>query len=407
MKDPVLNPAPRYFNASDHPVLQDPAVKAILTQPYGRFSDAEYARRRKALTEVAARNECDAIVLCGEQRVGTPVVWLTGWKVTTEAMVVFSPNARDAMFVEHYNHVPNARIIACEADVAWAQRKGAETAIEELKRRGAKRVGIMGLLSWGKQRQLAAAFDLVDLNRDYSRLRMHKSDEEILWMRIGAAFSDLGITALAEGARIGMTERELGSMVEREYHALGGATGIHFIGVTSMAAPDCCVPRQYHSSRRIAPGDMLFVEFTATFWDWSGQVLRTFTVDAEPTPLFRELHDVAQATFDAVSGLLRHGVTARELLEAASVIEAAGFTANDDIMHGTGGGYLAPVLGARSRPAGPVPDMILEKNMTVVLQPNVITRDEKAGVQLGEMLRITETGFERMHNVPEGLVRIG
>jgi len=45
--------------------------------------------------------------------------------------------------------------------------------------------------------------------------------------------------------------------------------------------------------------------------------------------------------------------------------------------------------------------------MTIVVQPNVITPDHKAGVQLGEMVRITETGFERMHHVPEGLVRIG
>jgi hypothetical protein len=49
----------------------------------------------------------------------------------------------------------------------------------------------------------------------------------------------------------------------------------------------------------------------------------------------------------------------------------------------------------------------LEENMTVVVQPNVITRDEKAGVQLGEMVRITANGFERMHNAPWGFLRVG
>jgi Xaa-Pro aminopeptidase len=39
--------------------------------------------------------------------------------------------------------------------------------------------------------------------------------------------------------------------------------------------------------------------------------------------------------------------------------------------------------------------------------PNVVTRDGKAGVQTGEMVRITETGFERMHAAPPGLLRIG
>jgi Xaa-Pro aminopeptidase len=65
------------------------------------------------------------------------------------------------------------------------------------------------------------------------------------------------------------------------------------------------------------------------------------------------------------------------------------------------------VLGTTSRPAGPIPDLKLEANMTIVVQPNVITRDEKAGVQVGEMVRITPTGCERMHEAPWGLLRIG
>ncbi len=46
-------------------------------------------------------------------------------------------------------------------------------------------------------------------------------------------------------------------------------------------------------------------------------------------------------------------------------------------------------------------------NMTIVVQPNVITRDEQAVVQTGEMVRISETGFERMHATRQGLLRIG
>ena len=45
--------------------------------------------------------------------------------------------------------------------------------------------------------------------------------------------------------------------------------------------------------------------------------------------------------------------------------------------------------------------------MVIVVQPNVISRDKKAGVQLGEMLRITEVGFERFHSAPWGFLRLG
>ena len=45
--------------------------------------------------------------------------------------------------------------------------------------------------------------------------------------------------------------------------------------------------------------------------------------------------------------------------------------------------------------------------MTVVLQPNVITRDERAGVQTGELVLVTESGWESLHRYPRGLARIG
>jgi len=31
------------------------------------------------------------------------------------------------------------------------------------------------------------------------------------------------------------------------------------------------------------------------------------------------------------------------------------------------------------------------------VQPNVVTRDERAGVQVGELLLVTDDGFERLH----------
>ncbi|HZQ15045.1 MAG TPA: M24 family metallopeptidase [Pseudolabrys sp.] len=389
----------------DHPTLQDPKIKAILEQPYGRFSDQEFARRRRALADAAAKHDCDAVLLCGEERTGTGVGWLTGWPTSARAFVVFKPGERDVLFVEHVNHVPNARQIARDADVRWAERRGAMAVAEELTRRGIKRVGVIGVLTWLHSRQLET-FDLIDLSDDYRWLRMRKSDEEIDWMRIGAAFSDLGLASLLRDGRPGMTERELGALVEHGYHALGGSTVIHFIGRNDMANPTCCVPPQHHSTARLKIGDMMFVEFSGTFWDYPGQVLRTITVGAEPTPLFQKLYDTAEAAFHAITGVLKAGVSAQQIFDATALIEDAGLSIYDDIVHGFGGGYWPPVLGTKSRPAGPVPDMRLERNMTIVVQPNVITTDQKAGVQLGEMLRITETGFERLHATPWGFLRM-
>jgi Xaa-Pro aminopeptidase len=384
----------------------EPRLRALLAPDYPRFSDAEFAHRRAALAAAMRQADVGHLLVCGEQRAGSGVFWLTGWPVTAEALVVFTPGERELMFVEWYNHVPLATRLARDADVHWGAHAALDKAVEALRARGARRVGVVGPLGWRKARRLEAAFEaLVDMNAGYTRLRLVKSEEEIDWLRVGAAYSDAAIAALQRELRPGLTERDLCDVTERAYTPHGGTTYIHYFGATAMAAPDCCVPRQFPANRRLAAGDVVFTEVSGAFWDYPGQVLRTFAVDAEPTPLYRDLHAVAEAAFDAVAKVLRRGATMREIVDAAGVIEDAGYTACDDLLHGFGGGYLPPVLGSRSRPAGPLPDMVLEQNMTVVVQPNVVTRDHKAGVQVGELLRVTGSGCERLHAAPRGFLR--
>ena len=247
---------------------------------------------------------------------------------------------------------------------------------------------------------------LTSLNKAYVRLRMIKSAEEIDWLRIGAHFSDLGMLALRDGLRAGLTERELGDLVERAYVAQGGTNVIHYFGVTPMRDPQLAVPAQFPSTRRVQAGDIVFAEIAAAFWDYPGQVLRSFAL-GEPTPLYRDLHAAADAAFDAIAAVLRDGALPAQVIEAARVIEDAGFTTIDDLLHGYGGGYLPPILGSASRSAGPVPDEPFRAGMTVVIQPNVVTRDHKAGVQTGEMVLVTRDGIERMHAVPRGFAVLG
>ncbi len=385
--------------------LLDSRLRDIVAQEYPRFSEAEYARRHRALERVMQERNVDSLLIVTDHRAGNAPQWVTGWPGTVEAYVVFRPGEQMTMHVEWFNHFPLAKKLAVGVDVRWGEHRGISLTSEELKKRGAQRVGLIGPLAARKQRELEKEFSLVECDADYVRLRLVKSEEEIDWLRIGAAFSDAGFASLLDNIRPGMTERELGNLVERAYVGEGGTTFIHYIGVTPMAKPQLFVPPQFHSSRKVEPGDVVFCELSGSFWDYSGQVLRTFSIGAEPTPLYRALHETAEAAFDAVSGVIRHGATMDEILDAAGVIEARGFTVCDDLMHGFGGGYFPPIVGTRSRPAGPLPRMTLEADMTVVVQPNVVSRDVPAGVQVGELVRVTQTGFERLHKAPRGFFR--
>ncbi len=135
---------------------------------------------------------------------------------------------------------------------------------------------------------------------------------------------------------------------------------------------------------------------------FAGQVLRTFTVGAPPTALYRQLHAAAAAAFDAIAATLIPDARAADLAAAAAVIGQAGFTAIDDLAHGFGGGYLPPVVPAPGRPP-PALGFTLAAGMTVVVQPNVVTRDRHAGVQTGGLLLVTDQGPQRLHADPQGL----
>jgi Xaa-Pro dipeptidase len=247
---------------------------------------------------------------------------------------------------------------------------------------------------------------ITNLNRPYTLLRQVKSAEEIDWMRIGAALTDRGMMALRDNLRPGLSERDLAEIVERAYIALGGTNVIHFFGVTSMAKPNLGVPTQFVGNRNVSRGDIVFAEISAAFWEHPGQVLRSFAVDTEPPKLYRDLHAVADAAFDAVAAVLKDGALPQQVIDASGMIEEAGFTIIDDLLHGYGGGYLPPILGSKSRPSAHVPDVPFRAGMVVVIQPNVVTPDGKAGVQTGEMVLVTATGIEPFHAVPRGLIRV-
>jgi Xaa-Pro aminopeptidase len=378
--------------------------------PYPRFSEGEMQRRADALAEAMEARDVDHVILYGANRSGSAIPWLTGWPVTREAVVVFTPGERNMLLVSFYNHVPNAERIAADADVRWTGESTIETVLAELAHRGAsgRRIGVVGPMPYGPHARLADfADEIVAMDNDYVGLRLVKSAEELDWVRVGAALTDRGLLALRDGLRPGLDEHQLSDLVERAYVPHGGRTHIHYLGVTSMASPRVCVPAQWPANNAVSRGDAVTCELSASFWDYTGQVLRTFAVGEEPTPQYRELHDVADTAFDAIIARLRPGATASDLLEASRVIEEAGYTTRDDLVHGFVGGYLPPVLRSASRQLNKAPEFTFAAGMTLVVQPNVITRDEAAGVQTGELVAVGAGGAKRLHRVERGLIRIG
>ncbi len=318
------------------------------------------------------------------------------------------PERRPQLFVGFPNHVPNARRLARDADVDGCGERTGETVVAALRAGGpVARVGTIGPVAAPVRAALEGAATVVPLDADYTRLRSIKSDEELAVLRHAAALTDASAAALLDAAVPGATELDLVAAVEASYAATGATNHIHYVAATPMSAPDRCAPAQWPSDRRLTADSVVLFELSTTWGpDYPGQLLRTVTVGAEPTPLYRELHEVAEAALAAMSGLLRPGVLPADLLAAADLVLDAGFTTVDDLLHGFGGGYLPPVLSHRGPATGAHAEPLQER-MTVVVQPNVCTPTLQAGVQTGELFEITADGARSLHSFPRGLLRAG
>ena len=378
----------------------------------GGFSEAEYARRYAAVARLMSERDLSAILFYGA-RGGGDVHYLSNWVPSMESFLLWPADGDPTLFVQLYNHVPQARQMAVIDDVRFGgsnERGTVDSSAEvlaALRDRGLDRgrIGISGGVpyrSYDRLRSSLEGVSLVDVSTDMRDLRTVRSDEEFERIARAASLSDRAILALSESARPGLTELDLGAIVDEAQRQDGGYTTLRHIVSTPMAAPAACVPAKYLTDRVLETGDVFVVELSAGWGGYSGQVLRTFTVGQEPTRQFAELHDVTMSAYQAARATIRHGAAVEDLLDAVDLIDRAGFSICDDLLHGAN--QFPPILRTWQTSHGVPTGMRFREGMAVVLQPNVVTRDGSAGVQYGQMLRVTRDGVEDLHHAPEGLI---
>jgi Xaa-Pro aminopeptidase len=322
--------------------------------------------------------------------------------------VVVSPGDEATLFVQSYNHVPNAQDVSHLADVRWGGTDSGETVGTELAHRGATSVGVVGLMPYQHHRRMTASapgVEFSDVTAAFRAMRVTKSDEELEWLRRGAGFTDDALVALEHALQPGVAEFELAAAIEAAYLGRGGLTTFYYLASTPMAAPQRCVPAQVLSARRLEAGDVVSCEISISYSGYAGQGLRTFTLQAEPTPLISELHAVAQEVYESVRSAIRPGATHEDVWAASDLIQDSGYTIRDGLVHGFGIGLLPPSLRTRSTTQIDDP-WVFRENQTIVIQPNVITLDETVGVQTGDLCVVTADGCESMHMYPPGLRRV-
>jgi Xaa-Pro dipeptidase len=376
---------------------------------YPKFSVAEFARRHAAAQALLDREGLAAIAVYGNSSMSRHAqadqMWLSGFFGNRNNYVAMASGALPVLFAQTHNHVPNAREMA-SIETRWGGADTARTLAQFLLDSGTG-PGVLGYVGevpaadWLTWQSLLPGWTMRDVTGAFRTLRLVKSDEEIEWLRRGAHLTDVALEALIHGAHAGLHEWQLGALVDSAAAAAGGLPHLCYLSSGGQDEAAACVPRQNLTQRILQRGDVINNEISVSWWGYSGQIQRPIFVGEAPGTRYRDLCEVALESYQRGIEVLRAGATSEEVLDAAEVIHQRGYTINDAYLHGFAVGLLPPNLNTRRTAKGrSLAPFVFQTNMCVVLQPNVVTEDERCGVQLGNLLRITDTGTECLHAVP-------
>ena len=208
------------------------------------------------------------------------------------------------------------------------------------------------------------ASELVDVGAEIRRLRVIKHDDEIAKLLRAAAITDAAGEEVFSRMRSGQTEIDVALMIGSVVGELGGTLSF---GSLVQSGPNSALSHAEPSSRRLATGDFVLLDFGAAFESYKADTTRMAVV-GEPSSKHREIHDLVLAAHDAAIEAVRPGVTTGDVDAAARrVIDDGGY--GERFFHRVGHGLGLEVHEAPSLDPGSA--TVLEPGMVFTIEPGI------------------------------------
>jgi Xaa-Pro aminopeptidase len=251
-------------------------------------------------------------------------------------------------------------------------------------------------------RELGTDAELIPADDMVQMVRAVKDAAEIATMRRAADVADQAFEQLLDEIKVGMTEREIATLLEQHMIELG-ASGTSFPTIVACG-PGGAQPHAVPTDRPVRPGEPLLIDFGCRVDGYCSDTTRTFCI-GEPDPKLTELYAIVREAQDAGFKALADGVRkGRDVdMAARKVIEDAGY--GEQYFHSLGHGiglaiHELPVT-ATLRVQTPEADADLAKREQ--LEPNSVISNEPGiyipgwgGVRLEDMALVTADGYEIM-----------
>ena len=230
----------------------------------------------------------------------------------------------------------------------------------------------------------SGASELVDVGSEIRRLRLAKNADEIEKLSRATAITDDAFVRVLARMHGGMSEVDVAFLFGSVIGDLGAALAFNTL---VQSGPNSAMPHLEPSSRKLARGDLVLLDFGAAWAGYKADSTRMAVV-GEPSARQREIHAVVLRAHDAAIAAARPGVTTGDVDAAARrVIEDAGYGKEffHRVGHGIGlEGHEDPSLDPGSR-------TVLEPGMVFTVEPGVYIPGF-GGVRIEDDLVVTDDG---------------
>jgi Xaa-Pro dipeptidase len=228
------------------------------------------------------------------------------------------------------------------------------------------------------------ASELVDAGHEIRRFRLIKREEEIEAIQRAAVITDAAGEEVFARMRAGQSEIEVALMLGSVIGDKGGTPAFPSL---VQSGPNSALPHLEPSSRKLAPGDLVLLDFGAAVDGYKADTTRMAVV-GEPTARQREIHQVVLEAHDAAIAAVRPGVTTGEVDAAARrVIDAAGY--GERFFHRVGHGL--GLEGHEDPSLDPGSETVLEPGMVFTIEPGIYIPGS-GGVRIEDDVVVTNAG---------------
>jgi Xaa-Pro dipeptidase len=277
-------------------------------------------------------------------------------------------------------------------------------ALEGLELSGRK-VGVeprqLRLLEYDYLRGACRDTQFVDGSTIFAALRAKKDAEEISCMRQAVKIAEAALTATLRKVAIGTSEKDIAGELFLQLINHGSDISLPFSPIVA-AGPNGANPHSLPSERPLAAGDLLIVDWGASYGGYASDLTRTFAV-GEINSLAERIHKTVQLANSAGRAAGRPGVSCADVdLATRRVIEEAGFGPN--FTHRTGHGigmecHEDPYIRSDNL-------QLLEVGMSYTVEPGIYLAGVN-GVRIEDDVVVTTDGVESLSTMSREIRVIG